>query len=160
MDFIIGLVGNDRLRLRIATERAGDTRGGAHQIGVIGNIGNNGCARLCQQCPEGIVNRTIGLDDVGAGITLRLEIFGEDKIERQARVNECVLQQYCVGVVDQLADGFEGVAQAPGEPVGVPLGQADLRHIRADHSASGCGGCSRSRAGGHGRRINDPGGRR
>ena len=37
-----------------------------------------------------------------------------------------------MAVVHQLADGLGGVAQAPGKPVGVPIRQADLRHVGVD----------------------------
>ena len=77
--FVIRLVGNHRLRQRIARQSVGHARRGAHEIGVVRDVGDNLRARLREHRAEGVVNRPARLDDVSARIALRLQVLGMEK---------------------------------------------------------------------------------
>ena len=77
LELVIGLVGQNGLRLRVGLQLLRHRRRGADEIGVVGDVGNDGGPGGLQQGAEGVVNRPAGLDQVAAGIALGAQMIGD-----------------------------------------------------------------------------------
>ena len=147
LEFVIRLVGNHRLHRRLGGQPARAARREAHEVGVVRDVGNDFRARRRQQRAERGVDRPARLDDVSARIALRLQVRREGEVNRQARINQRVLQQDRAAVAGQLSDVPGRVAQAVGQPVGLGRRGAHQRWIGQGRRAGQPSRRRRSRGG-------------
>ena len=115
--FVIRLEGQHGLGLGQGLQLERRRGIGPHEVGVVGNVGNNFRPHRRELLAEGLRDRPARLHDVAARITLGAQM-GRDFGKLRRRINRSVAQQHGVLVAHELRERFHGVAQAEGEGIG------------------------------------------
>ena len=115
LEFVVRLVGQDGLRLRIRPQLLRDGLGRADQISMIGNVGHDARSGGLQARAESLVQRRAGLDDISTGIALGAQMLGNREGHRLGGVEQSVFEQESRRAAEQLAKGRGSVAETKGE---------------------------------------------
>ena len=110
LEFEVGLVGQDGLRLGISLQLLRSGCGRANKVCLVGNVGHDeGTGRL-QASAEHIVQRRTGLHHVGARVALGTQMLRDRQGQGLGGVEQGVFEQEGGRAADQLAKGRRGVA--------------------------------------------------
>ncbi len=77
LELEVRLVGQDGLRLRVGLQLLRDGLGCAHEVGLVGDIGDDDSPRRAQAGAEGVIQRSAGLDHVRARVALGAQMIGD-----------------------------------------------------------------------------------
>ena len=113
VELVVGFVGEDRGHTGQTAEGRGGRTRSAHQIGIVGHVGDNRGLLVGQKGPETGIRSGVPLHDVGAGVTFALEMFGDHRTVFGG-IDESIGHEDGVIILRQFGNGTAGIFETVG----------------------------------------------